>query len=188
MFRCGATLAIFGFLTMSAQIKQGFTAHEKPSINRTAQDRVAQLIDAMRQEDGLHRLKRRRPSREEVQLVCTAAVAGVSVHEPKFGALEVYLTDDLSERTEPLKLVAFGTTYNPQSGTRYPVYSERDWRSYDVVVYSRVAGDGTEHFTVGVSRHSRANDLFGWMTFDRPVSNSLDWKRQIAPECMDQRP
>jgi len=161
--------------------------HPKPSINGAAQDRVAQLIDAVRQEDGLSRLKRRQPSKEEIQLVGTAAATSTSVHEPKFGAMEVYSTDDLSERAEPLKLVAFGTAYDPRSSTRYRVYSDKDWRSYDVVVYSYAARNGTEQFTVGVSRHSRTNDLFGWMAFDHLISDSTDWKKQIAPECRDQR-
>jgi hypothetical protein len=188
MFRCGAAIAIVGCVTMCAQIKQNFATHEKPSINRAAQDRVAQLIDAMRQQDGLPTLKRRQPSKEEVQLVCTAAATSASVHEPKSGALEVYSTDDLSERAEPLKLIAFGTAYNPRSGTRYRVYSDKDWRSYEVVVYSYAARNGTQQFTVGVSRHSRIDDLFGWMAFDHPISDSTDWKKQIAPECRDQRP
>lgn len=170
---------------MSAQMSQ---LRQKPSIDKAAQDRVAQMTDTMRQQHGLPKLKRRAASTEEVQLVCTAAVNGASVHEPRGGALEVYSTDDPSQISEPLKIIAFGTTYESRSGTRRLVYSDNEWPGYDVVVYAHAGAGGARTFTVGVSRRSRMNDFFGWMTFDRPVSDSTDWKKQIAPECTNQHP
>ena len=168
MLRYGALVAIFACIALSAQINQKSVPGQKPSIDRIAEDRVAQAIDAMRQQEGLRKLKRRRPSREEVQLVCTAAVTGSTVSEPKFGAVQVYSTGDLSAPTESLKLIAFGTSYDRGSGTRYRVYSDKDWGSYMVIVYSSLSASGALTFSVGASRHSRINDLFGWITFDHP--------------------
>lgn len=171
---------------MLAQPNQKSVKHQRPSIDRAAQDRVAQAIDLMREKENLAKLKRQQPSKEEVQLVCTAA-AGASVHEPN-GTLQVYRTDDLSGLPEALKVIAFGTSYDPRTDRRYRVYSDKSWPSYDVVVYSYVSANGNRSFTVGVSRHSRMNDLFGWMAFDHPISDSTDWKKQIAPECRNQHP
>lgn len=186
MFRFIAAAAIFGCVTISGQTSQKSVSHQKPTIDRIAEDRIAQAIDAMRQREGLAKLKRRRPSQEEMQLVCTAAVTGSSVHEPKFGALRVYSTDDLSQQPEGLKVIAFGTSYDSQSGTRYRVYSDKDWASYTVVVYTSRSSGAAPAFTVGVARHSRINDLFGWITFDHTISDSTDWKEQVAPECAGQ--
>jgi hypothetical protein len=183
-----AAAAIFGCAAISGQTSHNSVSHQKPTIDRIAVDHIARAIDAMRQQEGLAKLKRRRASQEEVQLVCTAAVTGSSVYEPRFGALQVYSTDDLSQRPEGLKVIAFGTSYDPQSGTRHRVHSDRDWASYTVVVYSNRSAGAAPTFTVGVSRHSRINDLFGWMTFDHPISDSTDWKKQVAPECVDQLP
>jgi hypothetical protein len=142
MFRYFAALVIFGCIAITAQTNQNSVVRQKPRIDRIAEDRVAQTLDAMRKEERLPRLKRQQPSREEVQLVCTAAVTGSAVHDPKFGTLDVYSTDDLSERPENLKVIAFGTSYDPQSATRYQVYSDKDWGRYAVVVYSSRSTSG----------------------------------------------
>lgn len=186
MSRHLAVLTIFGCIAITAQTNHNSVA--KPLIDRTAVDRVAKAIDVMRQQEHLPKLKRRRATQEEVQLVCTAAITGPSVHEPKFGALQVYSTTDPSGHPESLKVIAFGTSYDSQSGTRYRVYSDKDWGSYAVVVYSSQSADGAPTFTIGASRHSRMNDLFGWLTFEHPISDSTDWKKQIAPQCMNERP
>jgi hypothetical protein len=154
------------------------------------EDRVAQIIGQMRSQSGLIQLRRLTPSKEELQLVCTAAVTGKSLHEPMFGALQIYFADDVSEQAEALKVVALGSSLDSKTNTRYPVYADKDWGRFSVVVFAvQPSRNNSGTYAIGVARHaSRMKELFSPMTFDHPVSNSEDWKMQIATECRVERP
>jgi len=104
-------LAISGF-AMSLAAQSATTANTQWSAKsrRDAEDAVARQLESMRASAKLSKLKRVHASVVEVQLVCTGALTGNQVSDPRFGALETYVTDNLSAETESLKRVALGTS------------------------------------------------------------------------------
>ncbi len=155
-----------------------------------AEDRVAAKLDAMRAAAGLPKLRRVQPSVAEAQLVCTAARTEKPVHDPAFGGLETYVTRDLSAETEPLRIIAFGTSEDAQGGSRYRVYSDKDWPRYSVVVeLNRNSTSDSSLYTVGVARRqSTLMEFLGRSTFDSPHQDSTDWRTQVDPACRTERP
>ena len=156
-----------------------------PKMEQSAELVVAKQVESIRTQDGLPRLKRSPATRELVQLVCTAAAKGSDVNEPKFGALETYVTDDLSAKTEPLKLIALGTADDAASGTRRRVFSDKDWPRYSVIVQLDLSSrPDAPRFRVGIVRRgSQFSEFIAPITFDHPVRDSNDWKELVAPQC-----
>jgi hypothetical protein len=188
MLRQAVVLVLFGSASLiSAQTNLSLPLRMSGNKGET---RVAQMIEGMRGQSGLPPLKRRPPSKEEVQLVCTAAATGKSVREPRSGTLRIYFAHDMSEQPEGLKVVALGSSLDPRNNTRYPVYADKDWSRFSVVVFAVLSGrDNARMYAIGVARHTSAlKEAFAPMTFDHPVSDSEDWKKQIATECQDERP
>jgi len=76
MLRQAVVLVLFG----SASLISAETSLSLPlrMSGNNGETRVAQMIESMRGQSGLLPLKRRPPSKEEVQLVCTAAATGKS--------------------------------------------------------------------------------------------------------------
>jgi hypothetical protein len=158
---------------------------------KAAGDQVAKRIETIRASAKLPPLKRVRASAEERELVCTAAITGRTVHDPKFGTLETYVTSDLLAEPESLKLVALGSTACqapercPEDGNRRKVYSDKNWGRFSIVV-ERNPDSAPDHplYTVGVARHSSAlMEFLAPLSFDNPVKDSRDWKAQVVPEC-----
>lgn len=125
---------------------------------------------------------------EEMQLVCTAALTERGVNEPMYGALETYRTPDLTSDPEELKVIALGTSKG-QTGSRYRVYSDKQWPRYSVVVYRSPHSTAQEpEYVVGVARHqSPLMESLGPVTFDHPIRDSHHWVKEVAPACRDQK-
>jgi hypothetical protein len=148
-------------------------------------------LEAIRASAKLPPLKRVAPSVAERELVCTAAVTGRTVHDPVFGNLGTYVTRDLLAETEPLKVVALGTSAcrTPQpcaeSDARYKVYSDKDSGRYSVIVERNPNSTPDQPvYTVGVARRASAlKEFFAQITFDNPIKDSNEGKKQVAPEC-----
>jgi hypothetical protein len=157
---------------------------------RRAEDQVATKLESMRTSAKLPKLKRAQPSVAEVQLVCTAALTGKKTYDPGSGALETYVTSDLSAETEWLKVVAFGTSKDAVSESRYKVYSDKDWGRYSVMVeLNRNSTPDRPVYTVGVARRPSAlMEILGRISFDNPREDSIDWKTQVDPACRTQKP
>jgi hypothetical protein len=89
-----------------------------------------------------------------------------------------------------MKLVAFGTSQDARDGSRYRVYSDKDWGRYSVAV--ELNQDSTPQspvYTVGIARRqSQLMEFLGRMSFDKPIADSSDWKKQVDPACLARRP
>jgi hypothetical protein len=183
---------VLAVLTISAyaQTTQPSVSEWSAKSKRAAEDAVANKIDALRASAKLPPLKRVNPSKEELELVCTAAFTGRKVGDPIFADLQTYVTNDLSAETEPLKVVAFGTEACrghscSEDNPRRPVYSKKKWPRYSVIVELR-ANSKPEHpeYTVGVARRpSAALEFFAPLFFDEPFKGINKWKEQVAPDC-----
>ena len=184
-------IAVWGILLSAAG--QGPAPAIQPWTAKSrlqAEGQVAAKLDAMRAQAGLPKLRRVQPSVAEAQLVCTAARTENTVHDPAFGGLETYVTRDLSAETEPLRVIAFGTSEDAKGGSRYRVYSDKDWPRYSVVVeLNRNSTSDSPLYTVGVARRqSTSMELLGHSSFDSPHQDSTDWRKQVDPGCRAERP
>jgi hypothetical protein len=184
-------IAVSGIvLSLAGQGSAPVTSQWTATSRHRAEDQVATKLELIRAASGLSKLRRVRPSLAEVQLVCTAARTENRVHDPALGGLETYETRDLSVETEALRVVALGTSQGTKDDPRYRVYSDRDWPHYSVVV--ELNGNSTPDsplYTVGVARRqSGLMEFFGRSSFDNPKNDSIDWKKQVDPECRDERP
>jgi len=143
----------------------------------------------MRTTAKLPELRRVTASAVEVQLVCTAARTGKEVFDPRFGGLETYVTVDLAAETEPLRTVALGTPWRADGGPRYSLYF-KDWPRYSVVVQlDRDSKPDHPIYVVGVARRpSAVAEFFAPITYDNPIEDSRDWKKQVGPACRDRNP
>src|SRR5437016_2405292 len=124
-----SAIAVVG-LTMSLSTHTATSRSVKCSskLRRTSADQVSKQVDAIRASAKLPPLTRVRPSREELELICTAALTGRKVNDPAFADLRTYVTHDLSAETETLKIVALGTrACSPDGETRCREYPEK-WR------------------------------------------------------------
>ena len=146
---------------------------------------VAQKIDAVRSSAGLHKLKRVEPSTAELEFVCTAAVTGNEIRDPRWGGLDTYLTTDLAAETEALKTLALGTVQDKEGGPRRSIYRDKDWPRYSLVVeLDRTSGPDRPVFRIGVARRGSAlSEFFAPVTYDRPLHDANDWKEQVDPAC-----
>ncbi|QNI35876.1 hypothetical protein [Edaphobacter albus] len=167
--------------TMSVQGVSSSSVVRQPA----SEDAVERNIRAIRSGSGLPRLKRVPPSESELELTCTAAVTGQEVHDPELGNLRTYVTSDLTSQPEQLKLVALGTSQFPDGGPRKPVYSDKSWPRYSIVVFlDKSSTPDHPVYLVGVAR--RPSALAEWMTpisGDNPVKDGKDWKRQVVSAC-----
>jgi hypothetical protein len=152
---------------------------------RTAEVEVERNLQTMRLSSGLPHLKRVPASESEVELTCTAAQTGQEVHDPELGNLRTYVTSDLAAQTEQLKLVALGTSQFPDGGPRRPVYSDKGWPRYSVVVFlDESSTPGHAFYRVGVAR--RPSAFAEWLapiSGDNPVKDAKEWKGQVVPAC-----
>jgi hypothetical protein len=157
---------------------------------RNAEDQVAKQLETMRVSAKLPKLKRSQPSVVDVQLVCTAALTGNKVKDPRFGGLETYVTRDLSAETDSLKTVALGTSRSADGGPGHRIYSDKDWGRYSISVQlDRSSTPDNPVYTVGVVRRQSAlAEFFAPMTYDHPIEDSRDWKNQVDPACSNLRP
>jgi hypothetical protein len=168
-----------------------FSGLQVPSSPWTAQDqqkaeqKIADKIEAMRRSAGLPPLKRTQPSIVEIQLVCTAALTGKEVHDPRYGGLETYVTDDLNVEKEGLKLVSLGTSQFTGENFRRPVYSDRGWPRFSVVVdIDSTSKPDAIRYRVGVTRRGSAiSEFLAPMTYDNPIKDSKDWQDQVVAAC-----
>jgi hypothetical protein len=169
-------------LTMSLSAQNAGSTEWSLELRRTAADQVAKQVDALRASAKLPPLKRVKPSLEELELVCTAALTGRQVHDPAFADLRTYVTNDLSAETEILKIVALGTVAC-QSPKQCPAYPEK-WRRYSVIVERNASGTPNDLiYTVGIARRPSAQmEFFAPLGFDNPFAAN-EWKKQVAPEC-----
>jgi hypothetical protein len=101
---------------------------------RKAETQIANLVDATRKLANLPPLRRATATVSEMQLVCTAALAGKNVNDPMIGSLETYVTGKLDAVIESIQLVALGTFGSHDGAPRYRVYSDKDWPRFSVVV------------------------------------------------------
>jgi hypothetical protein len=180
--RRGLTLlAILQFaVSVTAQVATtGSNQSVSPGLKRAAVDKVEKLVNATRASAKLPPLKRVRPSKEERELVCTAARTGRKVHDPAFGDLGVYVTDDLSRETETLRTMALGK----RCPTCSPAYPEK-WRRLSVIVeVSSISAPDHPLYTVGIAvRPSAALELIAPLGFDNPFAGN-EWKKQVVAEC-----
>jgi len=150
-----------------------------------AEGEVERNLQAIRLSSGLPHLKRVPASESEVELTCTAAQTGQEVHDPELGNLRTYVTSDLAGQTEQLKLVALGTSQFPDGGPRRPVYSDKGWPRYSVVVFlDESSTPGHAVYRVGVAR--RPSAFAEWLapiSGDNPVKDAKEWKGQVVPAC-----
>jgi hypothetical protein len=189
MLKLLLALAVSGLLvekTVPAQTMASQGAPSSPIVRHPAsEDAIDRNLRAIRASRGLPRLKRVPASELELELTCTAAVTGQEVHDPELGNLRTYVTSDLTSQPEQLKLVALGTSQFPDGGPRKPVYSDKSWPRYSVVVFlDKRSTPDHPVYLVGVAR--RPSALAEWMTpisGDNPVKDAKDWKRQVAPAC-----
>ena len=177
-------------LPLTAQRPTDATTQWSAASRRRAEDTVAARIESMRSAAGLSKLRRVRPSEADLQLVCTAAKTGKGVHDPAYGGLYTYVTGDLSAETERLRLVALGTSQGDKAGSRYEVYSDRNWPRYSVIVdLDRNSTPERPLYTVGVARRrSGLMEFWGPLSFDHPRKDANDWKEQVDPGCRSPRP
>jgi hypothetical protein len=151
----------------------------------SAEDEIERHLQAIRLSSGLPRLKRVPASDSELELTCTAAQTGQEVHDPELGNLRTYVTSDLANQTEQLKLVALGTSQFPDGGPRRPVYSDKSWPRYSVVVFlDESSTPGHTVYRVGVAR--RPSAFAEWLSpisGDNPVKNAKEWKGQVVLPC-----
>lgn len=150
-----------------------------------AEDEVERTLQAIRLSSGLYRLKRVPASESELELTCTAAQTGQEVHDPELGNLRTYVTSDLASQPEELMLVALGTSQFHDGGPRRPVYSDKSWPRYSVVVFiDKASTPGHTVYRVGVAR--RPSAFAEWLvpiTGDNPVRDGKEWKVQVVPAC-----
>jgi hypothetical protein len=113
-------------------------------------------------------------------------LARASEGTPAQGALEDH-HDRLpgSPRHRQLKLVALGTSQFPDGGPRRPVYSDKGWPRYSVVVFlDESSTPGHAVYRVGVAR--RPSAFAEWLapiSGDNPVKDAKEWKGQVVPAC-----
>jgi hypothetical protein len=152
---------------------------------RAAEGEVERSLQAIRLSSGLPHLKRVPASESELELTCTAAQTGQEVHDPELGNLRTYVTSDLASQTEQLKLVALGTSQFPDGGPRRPVYSDKSWPRYSVVVFLDESSTlGHTVYRVGVAR--RPSAFAEWLapiSGDNPVKDAKEWKGQVVTAC-----
>ena len=173
---------LFAFVALTVSLyPQGIqhpTPDWSPKSKQAAEDAIAQTVDQIRRSAGFPALRRVTPSRMDIQLVCTAAVTGRKVHDPLFAGLQTYLTNDPSAETEALKEI---TLERPKKGKEYSRYS---------VVVVRNANTSAENptFTVGVARRPSASlEFFAPLFLDVPFKGMNEWKKEVAPECRNQK-
>jgi hypothetical protein len=182
-------IAVTGLaMSLSAQTATS-SRNEWSSKLRHAADQVAKQVDAIRASAKLPPLKRVKPSLEELELVCTAALTERKVNDPAFADLRTYMTHDLSVDTETLKIVALGTRgcespkQCPDGETRHQEYPDK-WQRYSVIVERNPSSTPDDLvYTVGIARRPSAlMEFFAPLGFDNPFAAS-GWKKQVAPEC-----
>ena len=157
---------------------------------RKAEKLVADKIKSIRSSNKLPPLSLVKPSREQRELVCSAAATGKQIHD-SIGNLMVYVTQDLSEINETLTSVALGTAACQKGSictngqTRYPL-GWKDAPRFSVVVERTPRTDQQTKptYTVGVVRRpTAAAEFFAPITYDNPVKDANDWKEQVVSEC-----
>lgn len=176
--------------SLAAQTNEFARSQLTPAAQRRAEDQVAAQLERIRSSAKLPKLKRVKPSVVDLQLVCTAARTGKKMHDPRLGGLETYVTRDLSAETEPLRLVALGTSQPAEGGPRYPVYSDKTWNRYSITVQlDRSSKPDEPVYTVGVIRRPSAfEEWIAPITYDNPIHDPKGWKEQVDPACSDLRP
>lgn len=183
-------------ISVYAQTTQQNGTDWSSKSRQPAEDTVANKIDAIRVSAKLPPLKRVKPSVEELELICTAALTERKVGDPIFADLQTYVTNDLTAETEPLKVVALGSEAcrgKPPScsegNPRRLFYSDRKWPRYSVIV-ERNPSSTPENpvYTVGVARRPSAlQEFFAPLEFDVPFKGMNKWKKEVAPECRNRK-
>jgi hypothetical protein len=174
------------FLLTSATLAQSAPPVWTIASQQQAEAQITKSIDETRRVAGLAPLKRIKASESEVELVCTAALTGNEVHNPLLGNLHTYVTDDLNSNNEYKTLVALGTSGAPNGGTRWRVYSDKNWPRFSVLVLlDSTSKAGHPIYRVGLARRPSAfTELIASLTGDNPVKDGSDWKKQVAPPCV----
>lgn len=154
-----------------------------------AENEVAKNLQSIRLSAGLPRLQRVPASDSELKLTCSAAYTDQNVYDPELNNLETYVTSNLMSQTEQLKLVALGTSQFPDGGPRRPVYSDKNWPRYSVVVFiDQSSKPGHTLYRVGVARRpSRFVEWIDPIAGDNPIQDRIDWKKQVVPACREIR-
>lgn len=184
-------LAAFGIaVSLAAQTPVPDNTQWTLASQRAAEDQVAMKLDSMRASAKLPKLKRVNPSVVDLQLVCTSALTGKEVRDPRFGGLNTYVTRDLSAETEALKIVALGKSQPASGGTRYGVYSDKGWPRYSIVVLlDRTSTPTTRAYRVALARRmSLMAEFTVPVTYDHPIADANDWKEQVDPACRSIKP
>jgi hypothetical protein len=159
-------------------------ATAKPQRQRAEEDRVAQLIDTLRKEDGLKPLKRTAPTLYMAKLTCSVAVTGkplasLTHYNTERESFQTYSTQDLESRSAELRYLATDAELTRKA---FPQYS--------VIVFRDASHPGL--LVIGVARgQSRRGDWWGCTSL-----NMNNWfedgcsdypiKPSISPECAEE--
>ncbi|HEY1806530.1 MAG TPA: hypothetical protein VGG45_18805 [Terracidiphilus sp.] len=143
---------------------------------RSQEDEIARIIDAMRARAGLFRLKRLRSSRWDLRLTCTAAV--------KNQPLEDWVGLQLFRVHAPQELngdAAFSRLITKEAGKELPRYS--------VTVFIAPNGSPEQSLlVVGIfPQESWSDHLKGCLFTEDGCNYSSDLKKIVVPGCNDLR-
>ena len=145
-----------------------------PKVFGKYERQVAETLESIRRENDLPKLSRIAHREELDQLVCTAALNGVSPwHENRPAAL-MYETTDPASLTEELKWVArFNQVEARPPFSRYAIAI---WPGIDKETGRRI-------YWVGVKMYMSAFGEFIDDTFTDNRSYRNEWKKMVAPPC-----
>jgi hypothetical protein len=160
-------------------------ATTKPQRQRAEEDRVAQLIDAIRKEKGLKPLKHTAPTPYMAKLTCSVAATGeplasLTHYDTERESFQTYSTQDLGSRPAPLLFLA---TDEELTRKVFPEYS--------VIVFRDESHPGL--LVIGVARgQSRRGQWWGCtaLNFNNWLEdgcNDYPVKPSISPECTEER-
>ena len=159
-------------------------APPKPQRQRAEEDRVAQLFDTIRKEEGLKPLKRTVPTPYMASLICSVAVTGKPLasvtHYPEsnLDSFQSYRTQDLESRPSALRFL-----------TSDQVLTRKVFPQYSVVVFRDVSNPAL--LVVGVARdESRLGHWWGCTSLNignwfEDGCNAYPIKPSISPECIE---
>jgi len=178
------TISILAASSIAFSCVAQTNATTKPQRQSAEEDRVAQLIDTLRNEKGLKPLKRTAPTPYTARLTCSVAVTGqplasLTHYSTDRGLFQTYSTRDLESRPAALLFLAAA------EGLTSKVYPQ-----YSVIVFRDVSRPGL--LVVGVARsESKLRNWWGCTSlnlsnwFEDGCNNSLIPKPSISPECTE---
>lgn len=147
---------------------------QTPLRQSSEEKKVVDTFVRIRASAGLPALKVVRPSKAEVQLVCTAAASG---RLAEYGELAIYVTEVPSLESPELKRLATNK-FGPPDENGFS--TDKEWPRFSVVVFLDSRSDGRPKYRVGINRRV---SRFGEMT-DRFFADDYGaWKNEVAPAC-----